>query len=285
MSGRVEGKVAFITGAARGQGRQHAIRLAEEGADIVAVDLCDDIKSVEYSLGSADDLRQTAELVEKLDRRIVIVEADVRDRGQLAAAYEAGIESFGRLDVVVANAGVAPIGGHLSAQAFFDAVSVNLTGVINAFELAYPHLRSGASLIATGSTASLREGAVDAPHNGSGGSGYRFSKQEVARFVDVLAKSLAPYQIRVNGVHPTNVNTNMLHSRPMYNALRPDLDHVSKEDAVASMETMHPWPGLSAIEATDVAEAVLFLASDESRYVTGLQLKVDGGGLAGNMMA
>lgn len=284
MSGRVDGKVVFITGAARGQGRAHAVRLAEEGADIIATDLCTTIETCGYPMGSADDLTETAALVEKLGRRVVTYQADVRDRTQLARAFEQGVEHMGKLDVVIANAGILPLGPGQTAQAFMDVNAVNLLGVINTLELAYPYLTAGASLIATGSTAALRNGGIDNPSNGSGGVGYRYSKKEVARYVDSLAKVLAPEKIRVNAVHPTNVNTHMLHSDGIRHAMRPDLDDPTVEEAQASMMTQHPWPSLAYVEPEDIADAMLFLASDEARYVTGLQLRVDGGGLSGTLL-
>ena len=153
--GRVQGKVAFITGAARGQGRSHAVRLAEEGADIIAVDLCHDIESLKYHLAGSDDLKETVRLVEAQDRRIVAVQADVRERAQLAAALEQGIGELGRLDIVVAQAGIAAMKGEPPMQAWTDVIDTNLLGTINAIHAALPHLSEGASIIPTGSIAHI----------------------------------------------------------------------------------------------------------------------------------
>jgi SDR family mycofactocin-dependent oxidoreductase len=278
MTGRMTGKVAFITGAARGQGRSHALRLAEEGADIIAVDLCEDIASNHYPLATEADLAETAALIEKLDRRVFTYRADVRERSQLAAAVAAGVTELGHLDVVVANAGICPLGADVPPQGFLDAVSVDLVGVINAVEAAFPHLTAGASIIATGSVAGLMSGGTDNPQNGPGGAGYAHAKRGVARFVHDLALQLAPHSIRVNAVHPTNVDTDMLQSEPMYKIFRPDLEAPTREDAELAFPAMQPMP-IGYVEPVDISNAVLFLASDEARYVTGLQLKVDAGAL------
>lgn len=274
--GRVEGKVALITGAAQGQGRSHAVRLAEEGADVVLVDVCRQLPLVRHPMGTPEALEQTVKLVEQHDRRAVAVEVDVRDAGELSRVVAEAVAELGRLDVVVCNAGISPLGAGLPPQAFLDTVMINLSGVINTVNAALPHLRAGGSIIATGSVAALRKGASDAPHNGPGGAGYGWSKKTLASFVHTLARQLGPQRIRVNAVHPTNTDTDMLQNPMMYGAFRPDLDAPSKEDALASMASMQPM-GMPYVEAIDISNAVLFLASDESRYVTGLQLKVDGG--------
>jgi SDR family mycofactocin-dependent oxidoreductase len=279
VAGRVNGKVAFITGAARGQGRSHAVMLAEEGADIIAVDLGHDIDTVGYPLATDDDLAQTAKLVEALDRRIVTVRADVREPGQLREAVARGLAELGRLDIVVANAGIAPLGADLPPQAFIDAVDVNLVGVINTISAAFPHLTSGASIIAIGSVAALIDhGGTANPTTGPGGAGYTHSKRAIARFVHDLANQLAPHSIRVNAVHPTNCNTDMLQSKPMYRIFRPDVADPGREDAEIAFPSTNRMP-VGYVEAEDISNAVVFLASDESRYVTGLQMKVDAGAL------
>jgi SDR family mycofactocin-dependent oxidoreductase len=276
--GRVEGKVAFVTGAGRGQGRSHAVRLAEEGADIIAVDLCQDLRTVGYPLASPEDLRETQALVEKHDRRAVAVQADVRDAAQLAAALEQGIAELGKVDVVVAQAGIAPLGGKPPLEAWTDVVNTNLVGSINAIQVALPHLGEGASVIATGSAAALMNHAiVEQPGSDPGGSGYAFAKRALAEYVHELATNLAPLGIRANAVHPTNVNTPMLQSEPMYRSFRKDLEKPTREDAELAFPAMQamrtPW-----VEPGDISNAVLFLASDESRFVTGVQLRVDAGG-------
>ena len=276
--GRVQGKVAFITGAARGQGRSHAVRLAEEGADIIAVDLCHDIDTLGYSLATPDDLKETARLVEAKDRRIVAVEADVRERAQLKAALEQGIAELGKVDIVVAQAGIAGMKGDPPLQAWTDVIDTNLLGVVNAANAALPHLGEGASIIATGSTAAYMN-ALPMMQVGTdpGGVAYMSAKRLLSQYMHDLARELAPRQIRANVIHPTNVNTDMLQSDPMYKSFRPDLEHPTREDATPAFYIQQAMP-VPWIEPVDISNAVLFLASDEARYVTGMQLRVDAGG-------
>ena len=171
MPGRVAGKVALVTGAGRGQGRSHAVNLAREGADVVLVDLCADIATNRYPLATVEDLDQAAREVEKLERRAVLVRGDVRDRQAMEQAAARAISDLGSLDVVVANAGIAPLGADGTAQTFVDSFDVDFIGVVDTFSAAIPHLPDGASLIATGSVAAIR-GAVDNPASGPGGAGY-----------------------------------------------------------------------------------------------------------------
>ena len=278
MAGRVAGKVAFITGAARGQGRSHAVRLAEEGADIIAVDLCHDIDTIGYPLSTPDDLKETARLVEAKDRRIVAVEADVRERAQLQAAIERGIAELGTVDIVVAQAGIAGMKGDPPLQAWTDVIDTNLLGVINAVHAALPHLQAGASIIATGSTAAYLN-ALPMMQVGTdpGGVSYMVAKRMLSQYVHDLARELAPRKIRANVVHPTNVATDMLFSEPMYKAFRPDLEHPTREDAELAFPVQQAMP-IPYVEPVDISNAVLFLASDEARYITGMQLRVDAGG-------
>jgi SDR family mycofactocin-dependent oxidoreductase len=276
--GRVQGKVAFITGAARGQGRSHAVRLAEEGADIIAVDLCHDIDTLGYSLSTPDDLKETARLVEEKDRRIVAVEADVRERAQLQVAIERGIAELGKVDIVVAQAGIAGMKGDPPLQAWTDVVDTNLLGVINAVHAALPHLQAGASIVATGSTAAYMNALpMTAVGTDPGGVAYMVAKRLLSSYMHDLARELAPRQIRANVIHPTNVDTDMLQSDPMYKSFRPDLEHPTKEDATPAFYVQQAMP-VPWIEPVDISNAVLFLASDEARYVTGMQLRVDAGG-------
>jgi SDR family mycofactocin-dependent oxidoreductase len=276
--GRVQGKVAFITGAARGQGRSHAVRLAEEGADIIAVDICKDFETVGYPMATPDDLKETARLVEKLDRRIVTAEADVRDRSQLTAALERGISELGKVDVVVAQAGIAAMKGQPPLQAWTDSVDTILLGTINAIQASLPHLSEGASVIATGSVAAYMN-ALPMMQLGTdpGGHGYMYAKRAIANYIHELARNLAPRMIRANAIHPTNVDTNMLQSEPMYKSFRPDLEHPTREDATPAFYVQQGMP-LPWIEPVDISNMVLFLASDEARYVTGMQMRVDAGG-------
>jgi len=274
--GKLDGKIAFVTGAARGQGRSHALELAREGADIIAVDICENIATNGYALSSATDLAETVRLVEQLGRRIVATKADVREPSQLRGAVDDGVAQLGHLDIVVANAGICPLGGDVPPQAFIDAVDVDLIGVINTVSAAYRYLGAGASIIATGSVAGLISGGTDNPANGPGGAGYSHAKRGVSRYVHDLALALAPSSIRVNAVHPTNVNTNMLQSEPMYRVFRPDLESPTREDAEIAFPAMQPMP-IGYVEPADISKAVLFLASDDARYITGLQMKVDAG--------
>lgn len=276
--GRVEGKVAFVTGAARGQGRSHAVRLAEEGADIIAVDLCRQIESIQYPLASPEDLDETARLIEKTGQGVLTAQADVREAAQLRTALESGIAEFGKVDIVVAQAGVAGMSGNPPLQAWCDVWNTNLIGTINAIQVALPHLGDGASIIATASTAALMDVAKnDNPGADPGGIAYLYSKRQIAEYVHVLASELAPLGIRANVVHPTNCNTPMLQSEPMYRAFRPDLERPTRADAEPVFGVQQAMK-IPFIEPEDISNAVLWLASDEARYVTGMQLRVDAGG-------
>src|SRR6516165_8595180 len=175
--GTLEGKVAFVTGAARGQGRSHAVRLAAEGADIIAVDICETFDSMNYPLATPEDLAQTVKDVEALDRRVVAGKADVRVKSELKGVLDAGLAEFGHLDIVVANAGVTAMKSPTTAQAFVDGVDVDLVGVLNTVAVSLPHLRAGGSIIATGSTAGLMKGLIDNPAIGPGGAGYAWAKR------------------------------------------------------------------------------------------------------------
>jgi SDR family mycofactocin-dependent oxidoreductase len=274
--GRVEGKVVLITGAARGQGRDQAIALAEQGADVIALDLCADIASVPYALATREDLDETAKLVAATGRRIVAVQADVRERAELRGAVAQGVQELGRLDVVVAQAGITALGAELDRTAWTDTVDVNLLGVVNTVHAAMPHLGAGASVIATGSLVGLRpRRAYD--EAGPGSAGYKYAKLALAHYVHELATVLAPERIRVNAVHPTNVDTPMLQNDSIYRQFRHDLDNPTREDAEPVFGVLHPMP-VPFVDAADITHAVLYLASDESRYVTGMQLRVDAGG-------
>lgn len=280
MSGRLEGKVAFITGVARGQGRSHALRLAEEGADIIGVDLPNPIDNLTYPMATQDDLDETIKLIENAGRKIYAKGADVRDRAALDAVLAEGVKELGGINIVVANAGICPMGAAPVSQ-YLDVVDVNLGGVVNALNAAFPHLQDGASLIAIGSIAGIMSGAVDSPATGPGGAGYAFSKRSIAQLVHELAILLAPRSIRVNAVHPTNCNTDMLQNETMYKMFRPDLEAPTAEDAGLVFPLLHalptPW-----IDPADVSNAIAFLASDESRWITGQQLKIDAGAIVKN---
>jgi SDR family mycofactocin-dependent oxidoreductase len=277
MSSRLEGKVALITGAARGQGRSHAIRLAQEGADIIAVDICEQIESNLYPLATQADLDETAKAVEDLDRRIIARKADVRSRDALKAVVEEGVGEFGHLDVVVANAGIMPMGKE-NPMDFVDATDVDLIGVMNTVAAAVPHLPDGASIVVTGSTAGLMPGTTSSGSMGAGGSGYAWSKKTLVGYVEQMALHLAGRMIRVNAVHPTNCNTDLIHNKELYQVFRPDLEAPTREDVEPAFTYFQAMP-IPYVEPVDISHAVLFLVSDESRYVTGQQLRVDAGSL------
>ncbi|WP_348787312.1 mycofactocin-coupled SDR family oxidoreductase [Leifsonia sp. NPDC080035] len=274
MTGRVEGKVALVTGAARGQGRSHALRLAQEGADIIAVDIESQIGSVPYAMSSSEDMAETVRQIEALDRRIVATRADVRDSAALRAAVDDGVAQLGRLDIVSANAGIFSFGTleELSDEEWNDMLAVNLTGVWHTVKAATPHLRAngGGSMILTSSTAGL----LAIPNIGH----YVAAKHGVVGLMKTAALELAPDNIRVNSVHPTSVDTDMIQNAATYALFAPDLPESerTKETLASRFAAMNVLP-VPWVEAVDISNAVLWLASDESRYVTGLELKVDAG--------
>jgi SDR family mycofactocin-dependent oxidoreductase len=265
MAGRVAGKVAFITGAARGQGRSHAIRLAEEGADIIAVDICRDYDTVGYPLASEADLAQTVKAVEALDRRIVATRADVRDAAGLKAAVDDGVAQLGRLDIVSANAGICTIQpwDEVAPAVWQDTLDTNLTGVWNTMVVSVPHLiaAGGGSIICTSSTAGIKGLPYLAP--------YVAAKHGVVGIARTMANELAAHKIRVNTVHPTGVDT------PMGTGLG-GLEVLLTRDPNLGPIYMNTLP-VEIVEPRDISNAVLFLASDEARYVTGLEFTVDAG--------
>jgi len=264
--GRVAGKVALITGAARGQGRSHAVRLAEEGADIVAVDRCADIETVPYPLASENDLAETAELIRKAGRQAITRHADVRDRAALRAAVTAGIEILGGIDILIANAGIAPFlpADQDPERIFRDVLDVNLIGTWNTIECAKDALieRGGGSIIVINSTAGLRTNGTMLP----GGQAYIASKHALVGLVGGYAHQLAEHNVRVNGVHPTTVDTPMINNA---------VSHQVLGDA-ALADPGHLLP-VRNLEPIDVSNAVLWLSSEEARYVTGISLPVDAG--------
>jgi (+)-trans-carveol dehydrogenase len=274
MTGRVEGKVAFITGAARGQGRAHAVRLAQEGADIIAVDICKQIDSVQIPLSTPQDLAETADLVKGLNRRIYTAEVDVRDYDALKAAVDAGVEQLGRLDIIVANAGIGNGGETLdktSETDWTDMIDVNLAGVWKTVKAGVPHILAGGrggSIILTSSVGGLKA----YPHTGH----YVAAKHGVVGLMRTFAVELGAQNIRVNSVHPTNVNTPLFMNEPTMKLFRPDLENPGPDDMKVVGQLMHTLP-IGWVEPEDIANAVLFLASDEARYITGVTLPVDGG--------
>jgi SDR family mycofactocin-dependent oxidoreductase len=276
--GKLDGKVAFITGAARGQGRSHAIRLAQEGADIIAVDICETFGSMNYPLATPEDLAQTVKEVEAEGRRIIARKGDVRIKSDLESLLEDGVKEFGRLDIVVANAGVTAMKDPTLLQSFVDGVDVDLIGVLHTVGASLRYLKAGASVIVTGSTAGMMKGLMDNPALGGGGSGYAWAKQTIFRYVEVFALQLAPHMIRLNGIHPTNCDTQLLHNEDVYKAFRPDLPHPTREEAMVAFPAMQAMP-IPFIDPIDISHLVAFLASDESRYLTGMNIRVDAGAM------
>jgi SDR family mycofactocin-dependent oxidoreductase len=276
MTGRVEGKVAFISGAARGQGRSHAVRLAEEGADIIAIDVCGPIDNLAYPHSTPEDLAETADLVKNLDRRIVTAQVDVRDFDGLKAAVDNGVEQLGRLDIIVANAGIGTFGNKLHKireQIWRDMIDVNLSGVWHTVKAGVPHILNGGrggSIVLTGSVGSHKALA----HTGH----YIAAKHGVIGLMRTFAVELGEHSIRVNSVHPSQVNTPMTMNEVTYKLFRPDLENPGPDDFAPFSQQMHMMP-VPWVEARDISNAVLFLASDESRYVTGVSLPVDAGAL------
>ncbi len=269
--GRFDGKVAFVTGIARGQGRSHALRLAEEGAQIIGVDICAKVDSVAYAMATPDDLAETVKLVEAHDVRILARQADVRDRGALRAVVDEGIAEFGHVDFVLANAGILPMFGDIAAThgAFDEVVDINLTGVYNTVEAALPAMRdrrAGGSIVLTSSAAGLH-GRINFPGN-AGLLGYTAAKHALVGLVRAYAGLLGKHQIRVNSVHPTGVATPMV--------LHPQFEALVAEQPQA-MAKLGNVMGVELIEAEDVTNAVVWLCSDEARYVTGVNLPVDAG--------
>ena len=262
------GKVAFITGAARGQGRAEALRLAADGADIIAIDLCDQIESVPYPLATPDDLAATVKLVEDAGGRIVAVQADVRDEQALRAALQTGVDRFGRLDIVVANAGIAPM--QSGPDGWRDVVDVNLTGAHHTVEAAIPIMVAqgdGGSIVLISSAAGL----IGVGGGDRGSLGYTAAKHGVVGLMRAYANFLAPHSIRVNSIHPTGVDTPMINNEFTRDWLR----HVS-EELNAPTDFGNALP-VQVVQAEDIANAVAWLVSDQARYITGVTLPVDAG--------
>jgi SDR family mycofactocin-dependent oxidoreductase len=273
--GKLDGKVAFITGAARGQGRSHALRLAQEGADIIAVDICAQIDSVGYPLATPDDLAETVRQVEALDRRIVASQADVRDSSALRQAVDEGVAQLGRLDIVLANAGIASFApvADLTDEVWDDMIDINLTGVFKTVRASVPHLRAhgqGGAIVITSSTAGIK-GMANLAH-------YVSAKHGVVGLMKTLANELAPDMIRVNSVHPTAVDTDMIHNDQTYGLFMPDkpASEVTRDEVGEIFQALNALP-IRWVDPVDISNAILFLVSDDGRYVTGVQLPVDAG--------
>jgi (+)-trans-carveol dehydrogenase len=272
--GRLDGKVAFISGVARGQGRSHAIRLAEEGADIIGFDVMEPIPGSVVPQATEADMAETVKAVEALDRRIIAKKADVRSFDQVKAVADEGVAEFGRLDIVLGNAGISTQMGPaetLEDDMFVDMVDVNLTGVWRTVKAAIPHMKAagnGGSIVLTSSAAGLMAYANIAH--------YVSAKHGVVGLMRTLALELGPDMIRVNSVHPTTVDTPMVSNEDVYKLFRPDLENPTKDDFAQAAQTMNllpvPW-----LESVDISNAIVFLCSDEARFITGVTLPVDAG--------
>jgi SDR family mycofactocin-dependent oxidoreductase len=273
MAGKLEGRVAFITGAARGQGRSHAVRLAEEGADIIAIDVPKPIANLPYETATAEDLAETVRQVEALGRRVVAAEADVRDFEALKTAVDKGVAEFGRLDIVLANAGISAPASTLemSEEVWQTMIDINLTGVWKTVKASVPHVIAGGrggSVVITSSLAAI----VVQPNIAH----YSAAKGGLIQLSNVLAKELAPQGIRVNTVHPGTVLTGMVLNEPTFRLFRPDLEHPTQEDFEAVARTMTAMP-TTAVEPVDISNAIVYLVSDDGRYVTGTTHVVSAG--------
>jgi (+)-trans-carveol dehydrogenase len=272
---RFVGKIAFVTGAARGQGRNHAIRLAQEGADIIALDLCGQIDSVPYGMSSPEDLAETVAAVESLDRRIVARQADTRDFSAVQAVVEEGVSALGGIDVIAASAGIVSFGSivDLDPAVWQDTIDVNLTGVFNTLKAAAPALIErgpGGSAVVT---SSIR--GVSAMDNVAH---YTASKYGVIGLTNTFARELGPRGIRANCIMPTQVYTDMILNEPTARLFCPAEENPTEAQMAVVSQSTHilpvPW-----IETDDVSNALLFLASEEARYITGVALPVDCGAL------
>ncbi|MGP0029809.1 MAG: mycofactocin-coupled SDR family oxidoreductase [Acidimicrobiales bacterium] len=273
--GKLDGKVALITGAARGQGRSHAIRLAEEGASIIAADICEDVDSIAelYPLARPSDLDETVRLVESAGGRIMAVKADVRDYDALHDLVQSGLERFGHVDICLANAGVVALkrAWETPEETWDDVIGINLKGVWNTVRAVIPAMierGQGGSIVITSSVAGLRGYANT--------SAYSASKHGVVGLMQSLANELAPFSIRVNTVHPMNVDTPMLQNEGTYRLFLPEMENPGREEMAEMCMDFALLP-IPWAEARDVTAAVLWLVSDDARYVTGIQLPVDGG--------
>jgi SDR family mycofactocin-dependent oxidoreductase len=271
--GRLDNKVAFITGAAHGQGRAHAQRMAEEGADIIAIDICEQMDTVYYDMATEEDLAETVRLVEALDRRIIARKADVRDSEAMKAVVDTGVAELGRLDIVVANAGISSTGPatEITEKEWDAVIDVDLKGVWLTCKVAVPHIvkhGQGGSIIITSSVAGL--------HAFANLAHYASAKHGLVGLMRVLGVELGPSNIRVNSIHPTQVETPMLMHPYNFKLFCPDVENPTRDDLAVVSQAMHTLP-VPWVQSVDIANAAVFLASDEARYITGVPLCVDAG--------
>ncbi|MGH3253503.1 MAG: mycofactocin-coupled SDR family oxidoreductase [Trebonia sp.] len=273
MSAGLEGRVAFVTGAARGQGRAHALRLARDGADIIAIDCCADIGSVSYPLATEDDLKETVRLVEALDRRIVARKADVRDFTGLSAAFQEGYAEFGRLDIIIANAGIMRLGPESDdfLADWNDTIDTNLTGVFHTIRAALPAMRDGrhgGSIVITSSTAGLK----GLKSLSASSLAYSASKRGLVALMQSLARTLAPEWIRINTIHPTGVRSGITENEVAHKLMAEAA--AGQKNAISSMQNLLP---IALLEPEEISNTVAFLVSDEAKSITGIQFPVDAG--------
>jgi SDR family mycofactocin-dependent oxidoreductase len=268
--GKLDGKVALITGAARGQGRSHAIRLAQEGADIIAVDALEDVQTVDYPMSTPAEMDETVKEIEALDRRIHAAKADVRDFAAMQAAYKAGVAELGPVDIVLGNAGICQLGSAEPdpVQAFNDVIGVNLVGVWNSVYVAAQDMidrGAGGAIVLTSSTQGLSGRGAD---GSAGALGYAAAKHGVVGLMRSFANWLSPHGIRVNTVHPTGVATPMVENDVVGRYL--------EENPQAGQMAANLMP-VGLVDPVDISNAILYLVSDDGRYVTGVTLPVDAG--------
>jgi SDR family mycofactocin-dependent oxidoreductase len=274
--GMLDGKVAFISGGARGQGRAHAVRLAKDGADIVTFDICEQIDSVPYPLGTEEELSQTVAQVKALGRRIVAVKADVRDQAAVNKVLDEGLAEYGRVDIVIANAGIMPVLGPTATvvQAWQDCIDVMLTGVVYTIEAAIPTLveqNQGGAIVLTSSAAGLKGTTRSLRSKTYGMLGYTAAKHGVVGLMRAYANALGAYNVRVNSIHPTGADTPMVSNEAFLGAA-PEVPEL--------FEAMTNILPVQLIQAEDIANAVAWLVSDEARYITGAAIPVDAGATA-----
>jgi (+)-trans-carveol dehydrogenase len=275
--GLVDDKVALVTGAGRGQGRSHALRLAAEGADVIAVDVCaDPLETLSYSLSTEADLDETVKGVEAAGRRAVKVVADVRSFTEMQQAAEAGLAELGRIDIVCANAGIGTwaVVWEMTEQQWSEMIDINLTGVFNTVRAALPSMverGEGGSLVLTSSTAGLRA-YQNTAH-------YTAAKHGVIGLMKVLAQECGPHGIRVNAVCPTTVRTPLVINDATFELFAPDKEHPGEDDVRGAFEGLNILPNVAWVEPGDVSDAVLFLCSDAAKYVTGVALPIDAGNI------
>ena len=275
--GLVDGKVALVTGAGRGQGRSHALRLAAEGADVIAVDIGPGrVETISYELASEADLDATVEEIEGMGRRAIKAVADVRSLSDLQAAVDTGLSELGKVDIVCANAGIGSwaVAWEMTEQQWQDMIDINLTGVFNATRAALPSMverGEGGSIVLTSSTAGLRAYANTAH--------YTAAKHGVIGLMKVLAQEAGPHRIRVNAVCPTTVRTPLVINASTFELFAPHLENPTEDDVREPFEGLNILPGVAWIEPEDVSDAVLFLCSDAAKYITGVALPIDAGNI------